>query len=130
MAPKKSALSAALGGEAPQPQARTSIPSKSILDPSAFPCIAFASEIDAGGGATESDPVVEADFDVARFIPVGSAPTSVLFNGMAMVSRMGLACVRLGCPERDSLPAGGLRARAAEARRQGVHAYRSHGHGA
>eukprot|EP00955_Chlamydomonas_euryale_P111964 366101-Chlamydomonas_euryale.AAC.4 len=93
MAPKKSALSSALAGDGEAAPAPAPPPAKKerLLDPAAFPCLEFAKEVDAGSGVTTHDAVEEEQFDVAHMEVVGSAPTSVLLKGVALVGRRGAA---------------------------------------
>jgi hypothetical protein len=76
MAPK-SALSAALGGAPVEPAARPiSTTKKPFIDPAAFPCIAYAAEMDGEvlDSLSPSEPTEDA-FVVEPFELVGSAPT-------------------------------------------------------
>ncbi len=91
MAPKKGGLSAALSGTGPT-EAPSPPPMKKInFDPTAFPCLTFAEEVDAGLGETGA---VNAEFDPI-FEVVGSAPTNTILNGAALVrAPWGLAAHR------------------------------------
>lgn len=85
---KKSALTSALaGGPDTAASAGAAQPKKVQLDPAAFPCLVFADEVDAGGGATGDDARAAADagFDMTSVQIVGSAPTNVLLHGTALV---------------------------------------------
>ena len=85
---KKSALTSALaGGPDTAAAAGAAQPKKVQLDPAAFPCLVFADEVDAGGGATGDDSRAAADagFDMTSVQIVGSAPTNVLLHGTALV---------------------------------------------
>eukprot|EP00798_Chlamydomonas_sp_ICE-L_P025943 gene25943-11622_t len=83
MAPKVSALSAAIAtGTTAQPAPPPT--KKALLDPAAFPCLAFAEEVDAGEGRT--DIAVKFDgIDLAENVHiVGSLPTNTIMNGVAL----------------------------------------------
>ncbi|KAG2497151.1 hypothetical protein HYH03_004741 [Edaphochlamys debaryana] len=88
---KKSALSAALaGGPAPAAPAPAPGPpqaaSGTFLDPLAFPCIAYADYIDGTKTLDQLDAATDAiqGLDIASVAIVGSAPTNVLLDGVAL----------------------------------------------
>lgn len=88
---KKSALSAALAGgpSAPAPSVQPSTKtSATFLDPSVFPCIEYADIIDGTKTVDELSAATDqfAGIDFASVAIVGSAPTNVLLNGVALVS--------------------------------------------
>jgi hypothetical protein len=88
MPPKKftpSALSAALRSPGPAEEpALPPAPKKSVLDPVAFPCL-YQDGQDVEASAQSAADALE-DLDLAAFVPVGSAPTNILRNGVPMVS--------------------------------------------
>lgn len=101
MAPK-SALSAALGGAPIEPAPRA-IPTakKPFLDPAAFPCIAYAAEMD--GEALDSSWASEPSDDtfvVEPFELVGSAPTG---GGLLVCIRANTFCMPSPHPPLPSL---------------------------
>ncbi|PNW74037.1 hypothetical protein CHLRE_13g582800v5 [Chlamydomonas reinhardtii] len=86
---KKSALSAALAGgpSAPAPSVQPSTKtSATFLDPSVFPCIEYADIIDGTKTVDELSAATDqfAGIDFASVAIVGSAPTNVLLNGVAL----------------------------------------------
>ena len=99
---KRSALTAALSGApAPAvPPAPAAAGGTTHLDPQAFPCIAYADVVDG-----KLEDIVEAlgDLDLSSIAIVGSAPTSVLMNGVTLVSCTGPHACHLQppCPPAD-----------------------------
>ena len=89
MAPKSSltaALSGAPGSQAPVAPAQPTGSKKSFLDPAAFPCIAYAAEVDGIEGVPEGDSPEEV-FDAAeKEAIVGSVPISFPVGSNLVVS--------------------------------------------
>ncbi|KAG2452311.1 hypothetical protein HYH02_003335 [Chlamydomonas schloesseri] len=85
---KKSALSAALAGgpAAAPPPSQPAKPAATFLDPSVFPCIEYADIIDGTKTIDELGAATDqlAAIDIASVAIVGSAPTNVLLNGVAL----------------------------------------------
>jgi hypothetical protein len=87
MAPKVSALSQAFASGAPAPPATPPTSKKLQFDPVAFPCLAFAEEVDAGGGLTGGPESLQFDgLDLSDAAVVGSYPTNTKLNGVELVS--------------------------------------------
>ena len=87
MAPKVSALSQAFASGAPVQPAAPAPTKKLQFDSVAFPCLAFAQEVDAGGGITGGPDSLQFDgLDLSEAVVVGSYPTNVKLNGVELVS--------------------------------------------
>ena len=91
----KSALTAALTGAPADPTPPPSGTKRNQLDLSSFPCLTYAAEIDKllGRPVSEEPPAFvgspeEEELDrteMLKFIPVGSAPTNTVLNGVELV---------------------------------------------